>query len=125
MYSILFVSKKLQNISNAETLRLCNICIFFFYSITGLDRLLGLQYVRLLELLYSRHMKVVRLLHLRTGRLTPWRISGTHSCYSLCRPQEHSAPGRIKAMKNLNYPIGNRTHDIAACSAVPRLVCLT
>ena len=43
MYSVLFVSHKLQNISNADTLRLCTIGTFFFYPIPGLDRLLGLQ----------------------------------------------------------------------------------
>jgi len=43
MYSVLFVSHKLQNISNAENLRLCTIGTFFFYPIPGLDRLLSLQ----------------------------------------------------------------------------------
>ena len=28
--------------------------------------------------------------------------------------------GRIKSMKNPNDPIGNRTHDLPACSAVPQ-----
>jgi hypothetical protein len=38
----------------------------------------------------------------------------------LSQPQGHSVAGRIKSMKNTNDPIGNRTHDLLACSAVPQ-----
>jgi hypothetical protein len=50
-------------------------------SITGLDRLLGLQEVEAPRLLDNRCMKVVRLSALRTGRPYPPRnIPGTHLC---------------------------------------------
>jgi hypothetical protein len=48
----------------------------------------------------SRHMKVVSLPALRTGRLyPPANIPGTHFCCRLSRPQGHSAAGRIMSMK--------------------------
>jgi hypothetical protein len=69
----------------------------------------------------SRHIKVVRLSAVRTGRLcTPRNIPGTHFCYRLSQPQGHSATGRIMSMKNFNDTIGNRTRDPPACSAVPQ-----
>ena len=68
-------------------------------------------------------MKVVRLLTLRTGRLySPLllgNIPGTHFCWSVARPQGHSAVGRIMSMNNLSDTIGNRTSDLPAYSAVP------
>jgi hypothetical protein len=45
----------------------------FFNPITGLDRLLGFQEVEAPRFLNNRHMKVVRLSALRTGRLYPPR----------------------------------------------------
>jgi hypothetical protein len=68
------------------------------------------------EFLDSRHMKVVRLSALSTGR--PYRagsIPGTHFCQRPNRRQGHSAAGRI-----VNYTIGNRTRDLPACSVVPQ-----
>jgi hypothetical protein len=66
-------------------------------------------------------MKVVRLSVLRTGRLyPPGYIPGTHFCLKLRQPQGHSAAGRIMSMKNFNDTIGNRTHDLPACSAIPQ-----
>ena len=48
----------------------------------------------------NRHMKVVRLSALGTGRLYPLgNIPGTHFCQRLSRPQGHSTSGRIKPMK--------------------------
>jgi hypothetical protein len=47
---------------------------FFFYPITGLDRPLGFQEVEAPRFLDNRHMKVVRLSALRTGRLHPQEI---------------------------------------------------
>ena len=58
-----------------------------------------------------RHMKVVRLLALSTGRLNPppGNIPSTHFCYRLSRPQGHSAAGRINSMKNSSDSIRNQT----------------
>jgi hypothetical protein len=38
----------------------------------------------------------------------------------MSQPQGHSAAGRIMSMKNSDVTIGNRTHDIPACSTVPQ-----
>jgi hypothetical protein len=38
----------------------------------------------------------------------------------LSRPQGHSATGRIISMKNSSDTVGNRTHDLPVCSAVPQ-----
>jgi hypothetical protein len=66
-------------------------------------------------------MKVARLSALRTGRLYfSGKISGSYICYRLNLPQGHSATGRIRPMKNAYDPIGNRTCDFPACSAVPQ-----
>ena len=65
----------------------------------------------------NRHIKVVRLSALRTGRLYPRK----YSWYSrLSQPQGHSAAGRIMSTKNSNDTIGNRTRDLPTCSAVPQ-----
>jgi hypothetical protein len=69
----------------------------------------------------NRHMQVVRMSALRTGRLyLPGNIPGTHFCYRLSRPQGHRAVGRIKSMANSNDTIENRTRDFPACSARPQ-----
>ena len=70
----------------------------------------------------NRHMKVVRLSALRTGRLyPPGNITDTHFCQRLSGPQGHSAVGRITSMKNSSDTIGNQTRDFSACSSVPPL----
>ena len=51
--------------------------------------------------------------------LSPGSIPGTHFCYRLCRPQGHSATGRIMSLKNSIDTIGNRTRDLTVCSVVP------
>jgi hypothetical protein len=69
----------------------------------------------------NRHMKVVRLSALLTGRLyPPGNIPGTHFCLRLSQPQGHSAAGRIMSMKNSNYTIGNRTCNLPAYNTVPK-----
>jgi len=52
---------------------------------------------------------------------TPFSHLLTNYSQRLSRPQTHSAAGMIKSMKNSNDTIGNRTRDLAACSAVPQL----
>jgi hypothetical protein len=89
--------------------------------ITGLDRPWVFQEVESPRFQYNRHMKVVRLSTLRTGRLyPPEHIPGTHFCYSLSQPRGHSAAERIMSMKNSRDSIGNRTRDLPVCSAVPQ-----
>jgi hypothetical protein len=44
----------------------------------------------------------------------------THFCERLSQPQGCSAAGRIRSNKNSNDTIGNRTHDLPACSPVPK-----
>jgi len=65
------------------------------YSCTGLlQKLSGFQEVEVLRFLDNRHMKVVRLSTLRTGRLYPTR--------------------ELLVSMGTNDTIGNRTHDFAA-----------
>ena len=80
--------------------------------ITGLDRPWGFQEVEDPRFQDNRHMEVVRLSVLRTGRLyhPPRNIPGTHFCYRMNQPQGHSAA-------NSNDTIGNRTRDLPACRA--------
>jgi hypothetical protein len=59
------------------------ICTRYRYSnaITGLDRPLGLQEVEAVRFIDNRHILVVRLSALSTGRLYPTgNIPGTHFC---------------------------------------------
>jgi hypothetical protein len=58
------------------------------------------------EFVDNRHMNVVRLLALRTGRLyTLKKILGTNFCFRLSRPQGPSAAGSMKSIKK-----SHRTH---------------
>jgi len=89
--------------------------------ITGLDRPWGFQKVEASRFQDNRHMNVVRLSVLFTGRpYPPGNIPGTHFCWRVNQPQGHSAAGRIMSVKNSNGIIGNRTRDHPACSAVPQ-----
>jgi hypothetical protein len=75
--------------------------------ITGLDRPRGFQEIEAPRFQDNRHMKVVRLSALRTGRLyILGNIPGTHFCWSLSLPQGHSAAGRITSMKDSYDTIG-------------------
>jgi hypothetical protein len=71
---------------------------------TGLDRPTGFQEVEAPRFLDNRHMKVVRLSALRTGRVYPPEAELT-----IVRP-----------MKKSTDTIGNRNRDLPLCSAVPQ-----
>ena len=62
--------------------------------------------------------KVVSLTH--RLRLRPENTPGTHFCWRLSRPQDHSTKGRIMSLENSNDTIGNRTRDLPVCSVVQR-----
>ena len=84
-----------------------------------LERPWGLQEFEALRFLGNRHTKIKKLSVLGTGRLySAWNIPGTHFCWRLSRHQGYSAAGKIMSMKYCNDPIGNRTRDLTACSAV-------
>jgi hypothetical protein len=50
----------------------------------------------------------------------PRKIPGTHFCWRLSRPQNHSAAGRIRSIEKSNDLIWSRTRDLPACSIVPQ-----
>ena len=79
----------------------------------------GYRRLRLPEFLDNRHLKVVGLSALHTGRLKPpGEIPGTHFCQRPSRSQHHGVARRIKAMKNPNDPIGNRTRILPTCIGI-------
>jgi hypothetical protein len=72
-----------------------------------------LQEVKALRFQDNRHVKVVRLSVLHTGRLySSVDNPDTHFCWRPSRPQGHSAAGRIMSMEN--------SCDLPACSAEPK-----
>jgi hypothetical protein len=81
---------------------------------------MGSRRLRLPEFMDNRHINLVKLTVLRTGRLyLPGDIPSTYFCSKLSWPECHSAAGRTESMKNPNTYIGNRTCDLPSCSAVP------
>jgi len=69
----------------------------------------------------NRHMKVVRLSTLRTGRLYPQETFLVFiSVRGWVDSKGHSGAGRIMSMKIFNDTIGNHTRDLPACRAVPQ-----
>jgi len=89
--------------------------------ITDLDRPLGFQLVEGPIFQDNRHMRVARLSALRTGRLYPQEISLVLiSIRGWVNPRAVVAAGRVVTIKNFNNTIGNRTHDLPACSAAPQ-----
>ena len=89
--------------------------------VAGLNRPWGFQTFWAPRFQDNQHMTVVRLSATRTGRLyPPGNIPGTHLCWRLSRPQDHSTAGRIMSIKNCNETIGYRTCDLPVCSAVPQ-----
>jgi hypothetical protein len=67
----------------------------------------------------NRHIKVVRLSALRTGRLylQGWSLV----LISVRGSVIPRVVGRTKSMENANDPIRDRTRDLPACSAVAGL----
>jgi hypothetical protein len=63
----------------------------------------------------------VRLSVIRAGhRLVPRKIRGTHFFHMLSQSQGHSAAGRFRSIEKSSDLVGNRTHDLPACSIVPQ-----
>jgi hypothetical protein len=89
--------------------------------VTGRGGPKGCETLRLPYFLDNQLIDGVEVVSIMSRALfIPRKIPGSHFCYRLSRPQGHSAAGRIRSIEKSNNTIGNRTHDLPACSIVPQ-----
>jgi hypothetical protein len=71
------------------------------------------QEVQALRFQYNKHIRVVKLSALRTGRFYLRKYSWYSFLLEAEFPQGHGAAGRIMSMEHSNDTVGNRTRDFS------------
>jgi len=90
-------------------------------SLQALTGRYGSGKLRLPEFPDSRHMEVVRIISPVLAAFTHQEISLVISGRGCVDPRAIAQPERLSQSKSSSGPIGNRTRDLPACSAVPHL----
>jgi hypothetical protein len=103
----------------------------YSYPITGLDRRLrrdctqsaheGGKAVSPMHWLLLSPRRLLLRSNPTQGCRANRRRKKAHFCCRMRRPQSLCVASMIKSMKNPNYPAGNQTCDLLACSTVPQL----